>query len=93
MANRNRLEDLGRIYVLSEQLSKHPIFAHDNIWMPPKHSCDKFDELSEEEQERLIHEMAYALDHLHEKILDIMLIASARDDLNFEDNLGELRGD
>ena len=85
MPRRDRLEDFGRILVLSEQLLKHEIFQNDAVWGFPKYSCDKFEALSEEQKETVIQETSYSLQDIHEKIMDISLIASARDDLNLEE--------
>lgn len=77
---RNRLEDLGRVMVMLENLLDHPLFENQ-YWHRPKDANEWFGKQSEEKKDDVIHEIAYALEGFDFKIHDILSICRGTDDL------------
>lgn len=78
---RNRLEDLGRLLVLIEQLTDDELF--DNLpWRRPKDAIESFSALTPERQADFIHSLAYRITDFHEKLVMLWEIAAGQDNIN-----------
>lgn len=77
---RNRLEDLGRILVLVDQL----IDEVDDQDYPyrPKDCLEWFDNLDEKEQGLFVHNACYLRETILEKLYEVLAIAKGFDSLN-----------
>lgn len=81
---RQRIEDLGRILELVKKLSEEPIFE---LWhQRPKDFVDWLEEQEESRKGDIIHEMAYGLKDISEKLTTIYEIAGGWDYLNEEND-------
>lgn len=78
--SRERVEDLGRLLVLLDNLAEHQVF--DNIPMGAKRFQEWFFSRSEQEKGDIIHSIGYGLQSLKEGILGCWEIAVGDDDLN-----------
>lgn len=77
---RQRIEDLGRILELVGRLMEEPIFE---LWQQrPKDFVDWFDEQEDSRRDDIVHEMAYGIRGVGEKLGAIYEIASGQDYLN-----------
>lgn len=70
---KDRLEDLGRIRQLVDDLVQHPVF--EEIDNSPKWYEDKFFAMTREQQGDKIHELAYGIDYISSKLSEIFIIA------------------
>lgn len=80
---RHRLEDLGRLQVLLRQLFEHDLF--DRIHGRNKDFSENFYTLPETQQHDLLHDLAYGISHVNEKIAEALSIAEGDDFLNDRD--------
>lgn len=78
MTKRERIEDLGRIAVLANSLGDHKIFQLYHGRRKDIH--DWWASLNEEQKGDFLHEIAYGLDDVSEKIMDIWAIAMGDDE-------------
>lgn len=77
---RERVEDLGRIAVMVDQILNLEIW--DVYHGRRKDFIDIFRGLDEEKQDDLLHRLIYGLDGLKDKLQDISSIAEGTDRLN-----------
>jgi hypothetical protein len=84
---RQRVEDLGRIAVLTDVLLNLDLW--DKYQGRNKDFLDHFRTLSEGTQDDLLHDLIYGIDHLKDKLYEINSIAEGMDVLN-ERCIGEL---
>jgi len=70
---RDRLEDLGYIYAVLQDLLDHDIW--DTPWHRPKDAAEVWSILSPDQQQDKIHDLAYNLQYIHEKLSALYLIA------------------
>ena len=77
---RQRVEDLGRISVLIENLLHHDLF--DNRSCRNKDFVDWFNERTQDEKDDIIHSMVYGISHVKDLLCDISSIADGTDVLN-----------
>ena len=80
---RNRLEDLGRLAVMLDNLRNHELF--DDRPCRNKDFIGWLDEKSEENREEYLYKLPYNIDDVQEKIYECLNIAEARDSLNSEE--------
>lgn len=77
---RNRLEDLGRVLVKLQDLSKNELFEmYDGS---PKYFTDWFEALPQEKKEDFLHQLPYKLQYFEEKLYEILEICEGSDYLN-----------
>lgn len=77
--SKERVEDLGKLSILLEEMVEEEIF--DLIGnMRCKDYADYFDTLSAEEQHNIAHQLAYNLDELKNKVYKCLAIADGRYD-------------
>lgn len=89
MRRRERLEDLGRLLVLLENIFNENIFDildHTRC----KDFVEYFESWKEEKKSDWLHDEIYGLSNLRDKISECVLICRAQDDLN--DNWDESYG-
>jgi hypothetical protein len=84
---RQRVEDLGRIAVLTKNLLDHDLFEDRHV--RNKDYVDWFSEQSEEKRDDIIHNMVYRIDDARDKIYEMLEIAEGTDPLNTSE--GEFR--
>jgi len=77
---RDRLEDLGRVLVLSEKLLEHPLFQ-ELYWYRAKEANDWFERQTLEIQQDVIHEYAYGIEGIKSDLSEIVCICRGHDDL------------
>lgn len=80
---RQRIEDLGRICVLLENILEDDLFE-EMPWNRPKDAIEVFMSMEEEKQCDLIHDIAYRLQDLEEQLIRCLSISKGFDDLNEE---------
>lgn len=77
---RSRLEDLGRIAVLTDNILDMDLWE---VYLGRnKDFVDYFGELADEKKDDLLHNLIYGIDRLKDKIYEINSIASGTDSLN-----------
>lgn len=77
MTKRERIEDLGRISVLSDDLSNHEVFE---IYTGRRKDIHEYwASLDSEQKDDFLHNMAYGLNDVHEKLLKIWEISTGED--------------
>ena len=77
---RQRVEDLGRICVLIDNLLDHELFEER-----PRRNKDYsewFSEQSEEVRDEIIHNLVYRIDSVRDKLYEMQEIAEGNDLLN-----------
>lgn len=79
MANKERIEDLGKLSILLSEIFRDEIF-HDRYWSRPKDAWESFSALSEGEKEECIRHIAYGLQRLSENIAECCCIADGDDE-------------
>lgn len=77
---RERVEDLGRISVMIDELLKRDIW--DLYQGRNKDFADIFRTLHEEKQDDMLHNLIYGISDLKEKLYEISSIAEGTDRLN-----------
>lgn len=79
MSRKERIEDLGRLSVMLNDMWHHDLFNLP-VWTRPKDAPAFFFSLNTEQQESFIHDLAYMMESLHDKISDCSIIASGLED-------------
>jgi len=79
---RQRVEDLGRLAVLIQNLLDHQLFDEGSLPRRPKDYWEWFTSLSEDKQVDVLHSWAYGIDNLKEKLYEMLSIAEGTDVLN-----------
>ena len=81
---RHRLEDLGRLAVLLDELLKLELFSKEGHLRPfrNKDYDEWFASKSEDQKDDIIRAWVYGLDDIHEKIYEMLSIAEGKDDLS-----------
>ncbi len=79
MSKKERIEDLGRLSTLLNQLYSDEIF---DTFDRPKYASEVFFALSHERQYEMIETIAYGLERIHDQISECCCIADGTDDLN-----------
>ena len=76
-----RLEDIGRLNVMLANLLEHKLFdiMEDYGIRRPKDACERFDELSEEKRDDMIHKLAYAIEDIRDDIADCLVVVEGED--------------
>lgn len=80
---KERIEDLGRIAVLMDNLVDHPLFVEER--MAAKNFPSWFMEQDSEKQELVLRSFAYGLEAIEEALYNIRDIAKGVDSLNEKD--------
>ncbi len=80
MGKAERIEDLGKLAVMIDDMRSSQLFV-DLPWSRAKDAYDGFSSLNEEEKCDCIHNIAYGLLSLNEKLCDCLVIANG----NYED--------
>lgn len=75
MAKPERIEDLGRLRELLDQISEHELFSWKDRTVRDKDAEEWFLKLSDEEKGNKIHSLAYNISYVEEKISEAYLIA------------------
>ena len=78
MTKRERIEDLGRISVMLDQIYDHPIFELYNG--APKRIHEWWNTLSEDQRWDFINNVAYGLEAIHFILGDILSIAKGNEE-------------
>lgn len=81
---RQRVEDLGRLMVMIDQILIHSLFE-DRPNVRNKDFEEWFYELKKEEQEATLHAMIYGISDIHEKLYECLEVAKGEDYLNERD--------
>lgn len=79
MSKKERIEDLGRLSVMIDNIWDHDLFKCA-VWARPKDAVDCFANLNLQAQQDFIHEIAYLMENLRGKIGDCSIIASGLED-------------
>lgn len=84
---RERVEDLGRIFVLIDNILENEVFEERGKLRPykAKEAASWFAEKTEEEKGDYIHSMAYGIDLIEQKLLEMREICRGEDLLNRDD--------
>ncbi len=83
---RQRIEDLGRLAILLQNLLDHQLFDEHHLTNRPKHYLEWFDQLSKDKKDEIVRSWAYGIDDLRGKIYDLLAIAEGTDILNEREN-------
>lgn len=85
---RQRIEDLGRLMVLLDQLWKDDIFLiiERTVFSSAKNFADSIQKMSKEEQWEFLNKIGYGIDRLQDKIVEALEIARGDDYLNREED-------
>lgn len=78
MAFRERIEDLGRVCEKLDVLTKHELFDWQDklgVNCRNKETAHYFLELDKEKQSDIIHDLAYQISDVHDKLYDMYQIA------------------
>lgn len=80
---KERIEDLGKLAILLDQLRSHEAF--DILFeIRPKSFVNYFRTLTEEKQDDLLHKMIYGFQSLNEKLMQALEIAEGVDEFNYD---------
>lgn len=79
---RHRIEDLGRLAVLIQNLLDHQLFDDFSLPSRRKDYWDWFSELSEEKKDDAVRHWVYGIDNLRDKLYEMLEIAEGKDSLN-----------
>jgi hypothetical protein len=79
---RQRVEDLGRLAVLINNLLDHHLFDENLLPSRSKDYWEWFSELSEDKKDEVLRSWAYGITDLKEKLYDMLAIAEGTDYLN-----------
>lgn len=83
---RNRLEDLGRLLVLLENISQSKLFQEFERFSKHYEVNEWLKELTPEKQSDFFHDLRFWVRDLEEQISECVSIARAHDDLNYNDD-------
>lgn len=81
MGKRERVEDLGKLSIMLDNILDHEIFEN-TMWHRAKDSHDIFFSLDENTQSESIRNFAYGLDYIKEKIYECLSIANGQSESN-----------
>ncbi len=85
---RQRVEDLGRIFVMVDNILDSGMFEKwDEMNCRCKDLCDRFQEMTEDEKDKFIHSYGYDIEALSDELYKIREIAMGDDRLNNPDAL------
>ncbi len=80
---RHRLEDLGRLAVMIDNLLEHNLFEDHALRPGRKKDYDEwFASKTEDQKDDIIHAWVYGLESIGEKLYDMLSIARGTDSLN-----------
>ncbi len=81
---RQRIEDLGRLAVLLQNLLEQELFAGEGRFRPlrPKDTWDWFQTKTDDEKEDILRSWAYGIEAISEKVYEMLSIAEGTDPLN-----------
>lgn len=80
---RHRLEDLGRLAVLIDNLLEHKLFNDPNLRPDrPKDYREWFESKTKDQKDDILRAWAYGIESVRDKILDLWSIARGTDPLN-----------
>ncbi len=79
---RNRLEDLGRLAVLIDNLLDHDLFNKEYLPWRPKDYDEWFASKTEDQQDDILRHWVYGIESFKEKLYDMLSIANGTDPLN-----------
>jgi hypothetical protein len=79
---RNRIEDLGRILEMLNQLLDHSLFTEEK--MRPKDFPEWFERQDKEKQEHILRRFSYGLEEIQISLGEILEVARGEDFLNEE---------
>ncbi|MBS0654701.1 MAG: hypothetical protein JSR46_02895 [Verrucomicrobia bacterium] len=80
---RHRLEDLGRLAVMIDNLLEHKLFEdYDLRPGRPKDYGEWFASKTEDQKDDIIHAWVYGLESIRDKLYDMLSIAQGTDLLN-----------
>lgn len=79
---RERLEDLGRLSVLLNNLLDHPLFDQSKLPRRPKDCADWWNSLGICVKMEILDHWAYGIDNLKERLCEAIDIADGTDPLN-----------
>ncbi len=77
---KNRLEDLGKLSVLLEQLYNHEIF--ETYTGRPKDFEDWFERRTDDEKSEILHSIIYNIEDIQQKIAECKYIADGNNNEN-----------
>lgn len=77
---RERLEDLGRIRVLLENMCEMDIFDLHYQFGRNKDFPEWFEEQSDERKDDILHKLIYGISDIEEKLCECILIARGHDE-------------
>lgn len=81
MGKRERVEDLGKLSIMLDNILDHEIFEN-SMWTRAKDFPDVFFSLDENTQFESIRNFAYGLDSIKEKIYECLSIANGQNESN-----------
>lgn len=79
---RQRIEDLGRLAVMLQNLLDHGLFEEEFAPRRNKDYAEWFEHLSSDKKDDVLHEWVYGIDNIKEKIYQMLSIAEGTDPLN-----------
>lgn len=79
---RSRLEDLGRLAVLIENLLDHDLFKEEYHPRRPKDYDEWFASKTEDQRDEILRSWVYGIQSVSEKLYDMLSIANGTDPLN-----------
>ena len=81
MGKRERVEDLGKLSVMLDNILENEIFEN-TLWSRAKDFPDVFFSMDEDKQFESIRNFAYGLESFKEKIYECLSIANGQDESN-----------
>ena len=79
---RERVEDLGRLAVLLDNLLEHKLFDESNLPRRCKDCHEWWEAMSEDKRDDALHSIIYGIDDVKDKICEAISIARGQDYLN-----------
>ena len=83
---RHRIEDLGRIAVLLQDLLKQEMFNDINRPNRPKDCLDWWSKFDKDKQSEMLYTWSYGIQNIEHAIYEIMSVAEGTDNLNQMEN-------
>lgn len=80
---RERIEDIGRLLVMTEALVDHELFTL--ITCRDKDFIDVFGEMKEDKKDDLLHSLAYSISSVRDQLYEMVSICRGTDLLNSSD--------
>lgn len=72
MSKAERIEDLGKLYILLNELTEDDLFMK---YETPKYACDIFFANCEDKKYQDIREIAYGLERINDRVIEMLNIA------------------